>query len=360
MRVLQVFESLNVGGAQNFIMNIYRNIDRKKIQFDFLVHNEGFFDEEVIKMGGKIYYLKYISEIGPYQYKKELQKFLEMHNEYKIIHSHVNKTSGVILNVAKKCNIPLRISHSHSTNDSGNILVKIYKAYLKNILNKSANFKIACSKEAGEWLYGDSEYIIIKNAIEIKKFKYDEIKRNALRKKMNIGSKDVVIGHVGRFSTVKNHEFLLKIFKEYLTKNSNSFLILIGDGELKQEIERMSETMGIRNKIKFLGNIENPSDYYNVMDIFIMPSLYEGIPLTLIEAQVNGIQILASDTISRECDISKTIMFCSLDNVFEWVSKIKKYERKHNIKEIIDSGYDLKLQIELLQKIYTTLDRREK
>ena len=355
IRVLQVIGSLKQGGAENFIMNMYRNIDRNLVQFDFITHEKGFFDAEVEKLGGKIYYLKYVNKIGPFLYRKQLKRFFEQHSEYKVIHSHVNQTSGIILDIAKKCEVPVRIAHSHSTNTLSNILIKQYKKILQKRLNLVANVKLACSDEAGKWLYGNNDYTVIKNAIDTEKFKFNENNRKKIRKKLNIKEDNVVIGHVGRLEKVKNHEFLLDIFHEISRTNSKYILILIGDGSLRKEIETKVKNMNLEEKVLILGNQENINEFYSAMDIFVFPSLYEGIPLTLIEAICNGLPIYCSSNISHEFKEQKNVKYLAIDNKSNWTNEILERDVKierYKVDADFINNYDIKKEAKKLQNIY--------
>lgn len=276
-RVLQVLGGMNQGGVENFLMNLYRNIDKNKIQFDFLVNRQGIFDEEIKTMGGKIYYIPALQEIGQAKYEKILDKFFVEHKEYKIVHSHLNQVTGLILERAKRANIPIRISHSHSSKSPKNIIIRNYKNYLGKKIRNNANFYFACSKLSADWLYkGYSENAtIIKNAIDVKKFIYNEEVRKETRKSLNINKDTLLIGHIGRFDKAKNHLFLLKIFKEIIKKNENSMLILIGDGKLKNKIIQTIEAYGIEKKVKLLGIRKDVNKILQALDLMVFPSIYE-------------------------------------------------------------------------------------
>ncbi len=360
IRVLQVVSKMNMGGAENFIMNIYRNIDRNLVQFDFISHGKGIFDDEIEELGGKIYYLNYINKIGPYKYKKQLRNFFKEHNEYSIIHSHVNQTSGAILSVAKECNINVRIAHSHSTGTLSNFFIRMYKRKLQDELNDSATLRIACSDAAGKWLFRESKYIVINNGIDVNKFLYSEQKRNILRKELKISNEKIVIGHVGRFSKVKNHKFLLECFKKLLSENNNYVLILLGDGELKNDIVNYVEKLNLNDNVIMLGNKKNACDYYNVMDLFVFPSLYEGIPLTLIEAASNGLKVFCSDTIDNRFIGINGFNYLKLsDGTDYWVNRIRNEEGNFiriSINRDFIEQYDIHRIANTLQKIYLQKD----
>lgn len=357
VRILQVIRQMNVGGAETFLMNTYRNIDREKVQFDFLVNDKGFFDEEIKKLGGKIYYMNYITRIGQIKYKKELKKFLKEHPEYTIMHSHIDQVSGIILEAAKEAGVPNRIAHSHSTKNTNNLIGKLYKRYLQSKINKSATVLLACGEEAAKWLYKSQwkRAIIVKNGIDIERFKFSEEKRKEIRKKLGIDDKIMIIGHVGRFSRVKNQEFLVKIYKEYEINNPNSLLIMVGEGEEKEKLENLVSQENLKSKIKFLGLRQDTDSIYSAMDYMIFPSLYEGISIALIEAQASGLKILASDTIDKNTDISGNIEWISLKELpSEWCKHIIN-TRKRKIDEKKLEEYDIKRTARKLQEIYIKL-----
>lgn len=356
-RVLQIIRSMNCGGAQTFIMNLYRNINKKKIQFDFLVCEDGYYDTEIIQNGGKIYKIPYITDIGQIKYKKELKKFFYEHNEYDTIHTHLNQVSGIILEVAKECNIPNRIAHSHSSNNLNNIFIKVYKIYLQSKINKNATIKLACSENAAKWLYKkeNKNAIIVNNAIDIKKFSFNEKMRKNIREQLNIDNKCVVFGHVGNFIKVKNHDFLIDVFDEYRRYNSNTMLLLAGDGELKEKIKNKVKMLGLENNVVFLGSIKNINEYYSAFDVLLFPSLYEGLSLVLIESQCNGLKIVASNSIDHKSDITGNISFVDLSQSYKfWAQFINKmsFKRNYNINGLKKSGYDLKEVVAKMENIY--------
>ena len=327
IRVLQIIGSMNLGGAENFLMNTYRKIDKSKVQFDFIVHKRGVFDEEIEKLGGKIYYIKPLQEVGPFKYKKELETVFNS-KKYRIVHSHIDQVSGFILKVAYQCDIPVRIAHSHNTKNSNSLLGKIYKSYLQCKINKYSTKRYACSVEAGEWLYKKADFEVINNGIDIDKFSFNDIERRKLRKKYNIGKNTLIIGHVGRFVPAKNHDYLIEVFNEYNKNiNEDSILLLIGSGELKEKIIKKVKKLNLNKNVIFLEGLTDIYRYYNMMDIFVFPSLFEGLPLTLIEAQVNGLKCLISKKVTKECEITDNCEFLDINCLPEvWSKKFSKSE----------------------------------
>ncbi|MBB1545570.1 MAG: glycosyltransferase family 1 protein, partial [Clostridiales bacterium] len=281
------------GGVESVVMNYYRNIDKSKVQFHFIC-DEDSTDipyDEIEKLGGKVIV------VPPYQklfkYQKELYKIFK-ENKYKIVHSHINALSVFPLRVAKKAGVPIRIAHSHTTSNKKEWKRNLAKNILRPFSKVYSNQYLSCSKLAGKWLFGKKAFLdkkikIINNAIDLEKFKFNKEKRNEIRKEIGLDEDTFLVGHIGRFVTVKNHEFLLDIFNEIHKKEKNSKLILIGRGPLKKNIDRKINELGIKEEVIFTGQINNVSDYYNAIDVFLLPSFYEGLPVVGIEAQANGI-----------------------------------------------------------------------
>lgn len=359
IRILHVVGGMNQGGTENLLMNIYRKIDKNRFQFDFLVNREGIFDEEIKNMGGKIFYISALQNIGMKSYINKLDCFLKEHNEYKIIHSHINHVTGLILERANKAGIPNRIAHSHSSKSSTNPIIRIYKNYLGHKIIPNATCLMACSEQAGKWLYGkkNNNFIIVKNAIEVDKFCYSENIRKNKRKELNLDDNIFVIGDVARFSKVKNHEFLLKIFRELYNMDNNTRLILVGSGERKNEIIQHSKKLDIYDNIIWLENRTDVNEILQAMDYFVFPSKYEGLGIVLIEAQASGFKSIASEkVIPNEAKVTDLLQFYPLTKTpRQWAEEIynnRNYER-HNVSEqILKQGYDLNNSVKMLENLY--------
>ena len=359
LRILHVVTHLNRGGLETMIMNYYRIIDREKIQFDFLVQGdeEGAYEEEIRNMGGKIFRINRIKFYAPWIFENDIYEFLKNHQEYNIIHSHLNGTSKYVLRAAKRANVPNRISHSHTVLKNNN-LKNIYKNLTKVGINKYATNRFACSEDAGKWLYGKQDFEILSNAIDIEKFKYNEDIREKYRKEFDFKEDEVVYYNVGRFVEQKNQMFLIDIFYE-IQKKQNSKLVLIGDGKLKQKLIEKTKKLGIENKVFFTGVRSDISDIVNAMDVFLFPSISEGLGIVLIEAQSNGLKCFISDAIPKEAKILDNVEVISLkEDSAQWADKILKsndLKRIQNISKIKEVGYDIKEESEKLQKYYLKL-----
>lgn len=371
IRVLQVIGSLNNGGSQSMIMQLYRNLDKSKIQFDFVIFkkDELFYKDEIEKLGGKIYTLPEYKIYNHFKYKKAWKDFLKQHPEYKIIHSHVRSTASIYFKIAKRMG-KTTIAHSHSTS-SGKGLKAIVKTFLQYNLRNVADYCMGCSKTANIWLYGEkvansNRAYVFKNSIDTDKFLFNDEIRNKIKNEYKIKDDEVVIGHVGRFFEVKNHEFLIEIYNAILKKEEKSKLLLVGDGELRNKIEEKVKLLGIENQVIFTGNQKNVYEIMQAMDIFIMPSIYEGFPVTLVEAQATGLKCLITDNITNEVCITNLVEKEALKNSEAiWaehaIKMLKENVKRCEYNQIVKkSGYDIKENTKILEEIYERIMAGEK
>ena len=365
IRILQVVNIMDRAGLETMIMNYYRNIDRKKIQFDFLTHRseKGAYDDEIESLGGKIYHAPRLYPKNYLKYFKFMKVFFREHPEYKIIHSHIDAMSFFPLFAAKKSNVQTRISHSHSSKLDKDFKYLI-KLAAKIALPYQANKYYACGEKAGRFLYGEKrKFKIVKNAIDVSKFKYDENKRKSIRKKLNIKD-EFVIGHVGRYVYIKNQTFIIDIFNEVLKSKSNSLLLLVGSGNDYEMLKKKVDELGLTKKIRFLINRDDVDMLYQAMDVFVMPSLFEGLPVVGVEAQSAGLPCLFSNKISSEILLTDNAKFLDIDLGIEaWVESILKInpnDRNEDISKIIDAGFDVKYEAKKLEEEYCNLIKNSK
>lgn len=363
IRILQITGGMNMGGIENFLMNIYRNIDRDKVQFDFLIHQEEkqIFEDEIEKLGGKVYRIPSIRKSGYFKYKKDLKKFFQAHS-YKIVHSHYNELSGIILKIAKESGIKIRISHSHIAYPKySNIVTKFFGDYLRNLLKSSSSLKFACSNLAGEWLYGkNGNYEVINNGIEANKYKLNEKIRIEKRKELKIEESEITIGHIGRLTEQKNHKFLIEIFSKLHERNNKYKLFIIGNGELEEKIKEQIKALNLEKNIIMLGVRKDVNEILQAMNLFVFPSLYEGLPVTLVEAQGAGLKCFISDTVTKEIDLECGLTeFISLEKTSEeWadiIDKNREYIRKDTIESLKSHGYDMTENAKNLEDRYIEL-----
>lgn len=327
IRVLQVLGGLEAGGAESFVMNLYRAIDKEKVQFDFVKHIEhkGVFEDEITQIGGKIYRGPKYTGKNHFAYCRWWNDFFAEHPEYHVIHGHVRSTASIYLKIAKKYGL-VTIAHSHSTSNGSGI-----SAIVKNIMQlpirHTADYLFACSDKAGKWLYGEKatkqlNYRMIPNGVDLKRFAFHEEKRRQMRNQLKITEDTFVVGHIGRITVPKNHQFLVELFAAYHKENPQSRLLLVGDGELFEAVQQQCTQLGIREAVIMVGSKTNTEDYYQAMDLFVFPSLWEGLPVSVVEAQANGLICLLSDVITRDVDLTDQVKYLSLNEKSRWINEI--------------------------------------
>ncbi len=363
IRVLHIVSTMDYGGVETLLMSIYRNIDRKKVQFDFLCHNklECKFKDEIEELGGHVYMVPGPKHVGFIKYRKILLNFFHEHNEFKIIHVHLNNRNGEIIWHAATAGIPIRISHSHISGVKYGLVLQIYRLFGKFLNNKYSTHRLACSKEAGKYLFGNRDFTILPNAINTKRFIFSKDKRIILRKKLNVIDTEILFGHVGRFVHQKNHDFILKIFKECLDSGIKGRLLLIGGGELESSIRQIAKQLDINNKIIFGGEHSELGEYYSAMDVFLFPSLYEGLGIVAVEAQCSGLPVIASTEVPTEAKITDNMYFLSLNQpLFEWINVIKsiinnRINNREQYQTIVNNSiYCIDKIINILQELYVS------
>ena len=356
IRVLQIVTYMGYGGLETMLMNYYRNIDRDKVQFDFLVHRNFVtdYDREIESLGGRIYRLPRLNplDIG---YLKKLDSFFADHKEYRIVHSHLDCMSGIPLKYAAKNGIHVRIAHAHNSSQTKDYKYLAKKVFMRSI-PKYATELFACGHEAGKWMFGSIEFTVLNNAIDAERYAYDEKKRKEIRAELNIPENALVIGHVGRFAPPKNHTFIVDLFDRITKMRNDSVLLLVGDGDLKAGIEEKVKKLGLSDKVVFTGLRSDVDRLLQAMDVFLFPSVYEGLPLSIIEAQAAGLPCLISDKVPDECRITDCVQQLSLDDPIEiWIQAVLNAggtERKETLTLIRNAGYDIKTNAVKLQDYY--------
>jgi glycosyltransferase EpsF len=361
IRIAQIIGKWLGGGVEAVVMNYYRNIDRNKIQFDFICDNDStnIPYEEIEKLGGRVILIPPYQKV--FKYHKELKRVLKEEN-YKIVHSHINTLSFFSLWAAKSAGVPVRIAHSHSTTNKKEWKKNLIKQVLRPFSKVFATNYMCCSELAGRWLFGNKEYdkgnvYLLNNAIDLDKFKYDEKIRKEVRKEFKIKDSTLVVGHIGRFVEQKNHRFLIDIFNEVHKKNNDSILMLVGQGPLQGEMKEKVKSLGLEDSVLFLGQRNDANRLYQAFDVFCLPSLYEGLPVVGVEAQASGLLCILSDDMTKETKVLETAKFLSLNNsAKEWAKEIfekfTKFKRKDTQKEISDNNFNIKNEIEKLGREY--------
>ena len=358
IRILQVLGEMNRGGAETMIMNVYRNIDHSKIQFDFIVHtNEKCaFDDEILSLGGNIYRVPSYTGLNHLTYIKAWEYFFDNNKQYKMIHSHIRSTASIFLKIAKEYGL-ITIVHSHNTSNRtgfSSCLKKIIQIPIKKA--SYIDYRLACGREAGKWLFGNSDFQVINNSIECENFIFNKDKRYSTREIYNLQGK-FIIGHIGSFRKVKNHTFLIDIFSAIHKQNKNAVLMLVGDGKLREQMQKKVDNLGLSNNVIFTGIKTNVNELLMSMDVFLFPSIFEGLPVTIVEAQATGIKCIISDTITDEVCFTDLVESISLDKSVEyWAKKVldsnNGYQRKNYQKAIFDNGYDINSTVTYLEKLY--------
>jgi len=354
VKVLHVVTYMGRGGLETMIMNYYRKIDRDKVQFDFLVHREfeADYEKEISELGGNIYRVPGLNPFSP-AYYRALDCFFAKH-EYDVVHSHLDCLSAYPLRSAKKHGVRVRIAHAHNTRQDWNLKYPI-KILSKCWIPYYATHLFACGEEAGKWMFGKHPFTIVNNAIDARCFRYSPEREISIKERLGVRGR-FVLGHVGRFSPQKNHDFLIDVFQAVLAECSDAVLLLIGTGDGQYSIEEKVAGLGILDKVRFLGNRDDVADLLQAMDIFVFPSLYEGLSVAAVEAQASGVPCVMSDQVPAECKVCSNVEFISLkESVSVWAKQICKwrdYKKADTYKEICDRKFDISGNVAWLEKFY--------
>lgn len=354
LKVLQIGMSYETGGTEVFLYNHYKAIDKNEIQFDFIKLKDTMaFEEEVTSLGAHVYQIPSARKNPIMSYKKLLE-IIEQ-NDYDIVHINISSFANIIpVLTAKRGKIPKIIIHSHNNGMETSMLKTVLHHINKFLTRKMKLQRLACSKSAGEFMFGKVPFDVFENAIDPEKFIYNEETRTKKREELGIEEAAFVIGNVGRLHSQKNQKFLIDIFNKYLKINPNAYLLIIGQGELEQALIAQATSLGIKDRVIMPGFKSNISDYYNAMDIFCLPSIYEGLGIVGIEAQMNGLPCIYSDKCVPEVDISNKSLFLNLDHPNDWVKAIEciRQIQDKEMRLIQPDKYNLKLNVKKLEHIY--------
>lgn len=356
IRVLHIVTHMNRGGLETMIMNYYRHIDRSKVQFDFLVHRnkEANYDSEILSMGGKIYRMPQLNPLSPV-YLRSLDAFFAEHKEYKIVHSHLDCMAGIPLKYAKKHGVPVRIAHSHNSNQTRDAKYLLKLIYKRNIV-RYANQLFACGYDAGRWMFETTNFRVLNNAIDAVAYSYSKDIAQKVREELSIPDTTLLVGHVGRFSPQKNHSFIVRIFAEMLKKQPDAMLLLVGSGELCSAIENQVKALKIENNVIFAGLRSDVSRLLQAMDVFLFPSLFEGFGIVALEAQAAGLACVVSDMVPQDCVVTDLVTKIPLsESLTKWgdaVIAAAKTPRRNTLSELRGSGFDIRENAIWLQNFY--------
>ncbi|MGL4672309.1 glycosyltransferase, partial [Cetobacterium sp.] len=299
-KILHIVGGMDVGGTETMLINLYRNIDREKYEFHFISYygREGFYDKEIERLGGKIIHLNFSKRLGALGSILELRRVIK-ENKYDVVHTHTLFNCGIGVLAAWLGRVKIRISHAHTVyEDNVSFIKKSYITLMKSLIKIFSTHFFGCSNKAGEFLFGQKivkgkNYKFIPNYIDYKKF-IDISERDKLRESLNFELDTIVIGHVGRIMSAKNHSFLVDIIEKMKSRGLKVKGVFVGDGDSRAELELKIKKYSLENDIFITGMVNNPENYFKMMDIFILPSFYEGFGLVLLEAQSSGLNCIAS------------------------------------------------------------------
>ena len=366
IRILCVFSTLDRGGAESMCMNLYRHIDREKVQFDFVKHtpDKGAFEDEILSLGGRIFEAPRYQIYNHMSYMNWWDRFLKAHPEHQIIHGHFFTISSVFFAAAHKAG-RITIGHSHCTKSPKQGTARPIVNYLSNRMishiEKNADYCLACSEAAGKWVFKEKPFTVLKNAIDVTRFRTDQKTAQEVRNEFGLGN-NLVVGNVSRFNLQKNPYGTLDIFRLVHEKRPDSKLLWVGDGPMRAEVQAKAQEYGIQDDVIFTGVRKDIHRLLQAMDAFILPSFYEGLPVVAIEAQAAGVKTFCSTEISFETGITDLCKFLSLNDLQIWADDISQipaaYEHLDITDEIIHSGYDIHTTAAWLQDFYLKLAGR--
>lgn len=356
VRILHIVSYMQRGGLETFLMNCYRHIDRERMQFDFVVHRDfrSDYDDEIEALGGKIYRLPRLNPFSP-GYKKALLTFFRTHPEYKIVHCHLDCMSALPLAAAKQCGVPVRIAHGHSSNQDRDWKYPLKRIYMRKI-PEVATHLFACSETAAQWMFPGQKVTVINNGIETEKFAFDPAVRDAVRQELGLRDA-LVLGHAGRFVPTKNHDFLIDVFDEVHKRVPSARMLLMGTGPLETQVKDKVGKLGLSEHVRFLGVRGDVNRILQAVDVFVLPSLSEGLGIVTVEAQAAGAACVVSDNVPEDCRMTDLVRFVSLGNSpAQWAREIinaPKGARGPKRDEIISAGFDIRSTAQWLYDFYT-------
>ena len=346
------------------VMALYRAIDRSKIQFDFVVDcDDSVLINEIRELGGQIFRLPKFSGKNIKEVTSAWNNFFTDHPEYKILHSHVRSYASLYLPIAKAHGVKT-IIHSHNTSN-GTGLASLIKKVLQYPLRYQADYFFGCSEIAGQWLFGNKvvksdRYFMLKNAVDLERFSFRPVVRERIRRELGVNENTLLVGHVGRMNPQKNHKFLIEFFRKVVDKRADAKLLLLGDGDLRDEVAQQVTQMGLDDNVLMLGVRGNVEDYFSAMDCLVLPSLHEGLPVVVVEAQANGLRCMVADTVTKEVRLSQLVEYLPISQGAEpWVNAILAGDQCHvDVSEQIRSGgFCVKESAQWLSEFYSSIGK---
>lgn len=371
IRVLHVVGNMDYGGVETLLMNLYRHIDRNFVQFDFLCHNDvpGKFDPEILGLGGHIYRVPGLGVSSLPRYERALRGVFANSGQHRIVHAHLSRMNGIVLREARRGGVPVRISHSHSREARYDLLRNVLRMYSRRLIEQNATHGFACSADAADFVHSGrllDATRILPNAIDTEKFHCSVERRVLTRGELALGDA-FVLGHVGRFESAKNHTLLLEVFDRVYQRDATARLVLVGVGSLEGVVRADVERRGLTDAVRFLGSRPDVRDLMDAMDVFVFPSLYEGLGIVAVEAQAMGLPVLASDAIPRETNLTDLISYLPLGDPAPWVDAIMELRngdaqrtREGYSANVAAGGYDIRQVARELQEFYLDVDASQK
>lgn len=350
------------GGIERMVYNFYKHMDKTKIQYDFLVpHDFGkiAFEDEILAMGGRVFRILYSERESLIKSRTCWMKYFKEHPEVQGIHVHANFPYAFPLKMAKKAGVGIRIIHAHNSNIASkpnSIIKKIREKHIRKMIKKYPNKYVACGETAARFMFGEREYIWIKNGIEIDKFKYDELIRKEQRNEYGFQDDEIVLGQIGHLTDVKQPLYSVELLKEVTEKNRKVKLVFAGQGPLEEKIKSKIREYNLENNAIILGGIPDVSRLYQTLDVLLLPSLYEGFPVVLVEAQAIGVQCLVSSNVTKQTIQTDLCKMISLDDREKWIEEIVRFRNdkdrfKYN-KIMDDAGFDIKRVAHEVEMLY--------